>query len=365
MTNATARQHIIDQLYSRYKANGFITENEALACFVAHQIPLFEIDSLTEHLLTLGVIIRFDEYDNDEDELVLNDRSKLDYGEIFNEVLSTQPELEMFIEYIRNINPPQNREWQVLIPQAQNGNTYAQNRLVEMYLRIVVKQALYCCKKYQVSLEDTIQNGVLGLITAIKKYNPTEHDKFSTYAPWWINQYIYRRMRIYNNPMYFPAHVKNTVFTVQEKIYEHYNSNCACININSCELLIDELQEKLNCERDSVKQTLHYLNQWTSLDCADLQSSELSDDGLLNDEMVESIDTAHTNKTIHNCMDSLKDRERKVLLYRFGFFDGEPWTLEQVGINLGVTRERVRQIESKALCRLKSISSMRRINSLR
>ena len=364
MTNATTRQHIIDQLYSKYKANGFITEDEALACFVAHQIPLFEIDSLTEHLLTLGVIIKLEEDDSDEDELFANDRSKLDYSEIFDEILLIQPELKTFIEYARNITPPQHREWQNLIHQAQNGNAYARNRLVEMYLRVVIKQALYCYKKYQVSLEDTIQNGVLGLITAIKKYNPAEQDKFSTYAPWWINQSIYRRMRIYNNPMYFPVHVKTTVFTVQEMIEEHYNSNCSCLNINSCKLIVNELQKKLDCERDTAKQVLHYLNQWTSLDYIDPQSSELNDYGLFHDEMVESIDTAYINQTIFTILDSLKEREREVLLYRFGFFDGEPWTLEQVGIKLGVTRERIRQIESKALRRLRSIPHIQKLISL-
>lgn len=364
MTNATTRQHIIDQLYNKYKANGFITEDEALACFVAHQIPLFEIDSLTEHLLTLGVIIKLEEDDSDEDELFANDRSKLDYGEIFDEVLLIQPELETFIEYARNITPPQHREWQILLPQAQNGNIYARDRIIEMYLRIVIKQALYCHKKYQVSLEDTIQNGILGLITAIKKYNPAEQDKFSTYAPWWINQSIYRRMRIYNNPMYFPVHVKTTVFTVQEMIEEHYNSNCSCPDINSCEVFINELQKKLDCEKDSAKQFLHYLNQCNSLEYIDPQSPELSDHGLVDDEMVEAVNTVHINQTTLTIIDSLKDREREILLYRFGFFDGQPWTLEQVGARLGVTRERVRQIEAKVLRRLRSMPSIKKMISM-
>jgi RNA polymerase primary sigma factor len=315
-------------------------------------------------LLTLGVIIKLEEDDSDEDELFANDRSKLDYSEIFDEILLIQPELETFIEYARNITPPQHREWQNLIHQAQNGNAYARNRLVEMYLRVVIKQALYCYKKYQVSLEDTIQNGILGLITAIKKYNPAEQDKFPTYAPWWINQFIYRRMRIYNNPMYFPVHVKTTVFTVQEMIEEHYNSNCSCPDINSCEAFVNELQKKLDCEKDSAKQFLHYLSQWTSLDYIDHQSFELSDHGLLDNEMVESVNAIYTNQTILTIIACLKDREREVLLYRFGFFDGQPRTLEQVGVRLGVTRERVRQIEAKVLQRLRSMPSIQKLISL-
>ncbi len=354
MINATARQHIIDQLYSKYKANGFITEDEALACFVAHQVPLFEIDSLTEHLLTLGVIIRLDDNDSDGDNLLSNDRSKLDYDEIYNEVLLIQPELKTFIESARKIVPPQHREWQFLIPQAQNGNMYARDRLIEMYLRVVIKQALYCHKKNQVSLEDTIQNGVLGLMIAIKKYNPSEQDKFSTYAPWWINQSIYRRMRVYNNPMYFPASVKSVIFTIQEMMEEHYIiDDCSCENIYMCQLFIEKLQRKIGFEKNKVEQYLHYLKQWISLEDIKPDASELSDKGMIGEEMVESANTFCLSQKILTAMKDLKGKEQEVLLYRLGYYDGKVWTLEQIGNKLGVTRERVRQIEERSINRLR------------
>ena len=132
MEDATIHKQIILELYNRYQANGFITEDEALACFVAHKIPLNEIDIITEHLLTHGVVIKYSEDEEDDD---LTDRSKLDYNEIFNEVIEIAPGLSTFIEYVRTITPPQNREWMNLVPQAQSGNQYARNRLIEMYLR--------------------------------------------------------------------------------------------------------------------------------------------------------------------------------------------------------------------------------------
>lgn len=123
-------------------------------------------------------------------------------------------------------------------------------------------------------------------------------------------------------------------------------------------------KKKLDCEKESAKQFLHYLNQHTSLENIDPQSPELSDHGFLHDEMVESVNTVYMNQTIFTIIDSLKDREREVLLYRFGFFDDEPWTLEQVGIKLDVTRERVRQIESKVLRRMRSMPSIQKLISM-
>ena len=360
MSNATTRQNIIDQLYKKYKTIGFITEDEVLSCFVAHKSALSEIDSITEYLLTLGVIIKIEE-DSDEDEFIANDRSKLDYEKIFNKVLLVQPELETFIEYVRQITPPQNREWQSLIPQAQNGNTYARNRLVEMYLRVVIKQALYCFKNYKVSLEDTLQNGVIGLITAIKKYNPAKHEKFSTYAPWWINQSIYRRMKIYNNPMYFPFHIKDKVLVVQKMIKKHHNSNCSCTSSYLCDLFLDEVQEKLNCQIEDAKQILFYLNQFFIIDSIDSEDFEFNDKNLCTDELTSLAERIHTRQVIRKAFKGLQGREHMILRFRFGFFDGEPWTLEQIGLKFGVTRERVRQIETSALRRLKNILQVDRI----
>jgi len=347
MAEATIRHKIITELYNRYQANGFITEDEALAYFVANKVLLSEIDSITEHLLTLGVIIKLE--DAGEDDENVNDRSKLDYNEIFDEVLSIQPNLINFIEYIRNIAPPQNREWQTLIPQAKNGNKYAYSRLIEMYLRIVIKQALYCHKKYQIPLEDTIQDGVIGLIIAIKKFDPTEHEKFSTYAPWWISQSISRRMQISSNPMYFPVHVKSVVFMLQKLMVEHDCNECDYEKMALCPAFVSETQKQLDCDVDMIKRYISYLYQWSSLEDFDLRGIEPNDRNECDCKMLELADASYISQTIHTLMENLKPREREVLIYRYGFFDGEPWTLEQIGNKLGITRERVRQIESKAL----------------
>ena len=351
MNSATARQRVITELYDLYVANGFITEDVALACFVAHEIPLSEVDSITEHLLGVGVLIRLDD-DEDEDE-TFSDHSKLDYNDIFNEVLETAPGLEVFIEYIRGITPPQHREWQKLIPQVQSGNEYARTRLIEMYLRTVIKQALYYSKRQGLPLEDTIQDGILGILIAVDKFDPTSHEKFSTYAPWWIGQSIARRRWVPGNSMYFPVHAKDKVFQIQEHVAEHICEKCRDNNLKSCPTLRVELSEKYDMSVDEAKELVFYLKQCCSLDAIEEEAPSLSDHGLLRDMLSENTETSAVFIRVKQKMDELTEKEQRVLYLRYGLADGDEKTLEAVGIEMNVTRERIRQIESKALRKLR------------
>lgn len=354
MEDEQIRQEIVAELYNRYQANGFITEEEALTCFAVYNLPLYEIDSLTEHLLTLGVIIKLEE-DDEEDDQHITDRSKLNYNEIFNEVLFLEPNLHGFIEYIRNITPPRHREWQNLLPQAQNGNDFAFDRLVEMYLKTVVKQALYLSKKHHLPLEDTIQDGIVGLIISIKKFNLFEHDKFSTYAPWWITQTINRLKRIPGNPMYFPVHMKDNLFMIQDVIEEHICKYCPKDENNICQKLLQQLCEKYGWTiDDAAAYVLHY-KQWSSLDdILEESNDKFNDKGMFETELIDNIDSDYIVKTYMEYLNKFELRERQVLLLRYGFTKKGEMTLEEVGKIFGVTRERVRQIENKAIQRLRS-----------
>ena len=185
MRDATERDAIISELYNRYQANGFITEDEALACFVAYQIPLTLIDSITDHLLSIGVIIKINDSQDDYEEEI-NDRTRTDYEAIFLEVLQISPGLTVLVDYIKNVKPPQHREWHILIPQAQNGNQYARDRLFDMYLRVVVKIALKYHKESGYEIDDIIQVGGMGLLRAIRAYDFSKHGSFVSYMPLWI-----------------------------------------------------------------------------------------------------------------------------------------------------------------------------------
>jgi RNA polymerase sigma factor, sigma-70 family len=351
MSSAATRQQVITELYDLYVANGYITEDAALACFAVHKMPLSEIDSVTENLLGIGVLFRFDE---DEDEVEsLSDRSRLDYNEIFEEVLEIAPGLRVFIDYVREIAPPQNREWQKLIPQVQSENEYAQTRLIEMYLRTVIKQSLYYSKKYVLPLEDTIQDGILGIMTAVKKFNPSSHDKFSTYAPWWITQSIARRRWVPENPMYFPVHVKDRLFLIQEQVRTHICDICGEDNLMVCPTLCLEISQKHDMATEESRELVFYFKQWCSIDAFEEDSELFTDHGISQELFFERAELSETFVRLKRKIAELTDKEQRVLTLRYGLTGEEEKTLESVGSILNVTRERIRQIESKALRKLR------------
>ena len=355
--NGAVSNQIITQLYDCYMANGFITEDEALSLFTAHNTPLHQIDSITEQLLAMGVIITPDE---DVAEQYI-DRSKSDYNVYFNEVIELDPELTPFIEYIRNVTPPQTREWQNLIPQAQNGNEYAKNRLIEMYMRVAVRQALYFSKKYHLPIEDTLQDGLVGLISSIEKFNPADHIKFSTYLPWWITQSICRNRSLQCSQLYFPVHIEEKLFNVMEDVEEHFCDYCPENEQYPCVKLIELISKKNGWTVEETKKNIKYFSNCTSLDQMIENEEEISDDGLFNDELNDSLTKANHRKVLMELLNTIKPREREVLLYRNGFTEKGVLTLEEVGQIYGLTRERIRQLEGKALRRLQHSSRINRL----
>jgi RNA polymerase primary sigma factor len=350
MGDATIRKLIIAELHNRYLANGFITEDEALACFVAHKTPLSQIDSLTEHLLTLGVIFKTDE---DIDAEAFSDRSKLDYSEIYAEVVKIEPGLEAFIKYVQGIAPPQHREAQNIIPQAKSGNQYARNRLIEMYLRTIVKQAIYYSKRFLLPLDDTIQDGVLGIITAIEKFDPYQHDKFSTYAPWWIGQSITRCRQLPTNSMRFSAQAIESLFAIQEAVLEHICEDCWQNDKIVCPKLAAQLGKQYEWTIDEASTYIFYHKQCQSLEDIDEDDEMLSDSGLCNELLFEGIEMSADVEIIAAQLQTLPEKEQLVISLRYGFTENGEMTLEEVGQIMKVTRERVRQIEAKALQRLR------------
>jgi RNA polymerase primary sigma factor len=343
-------QHIIDKLYGLYKSNGYINEDEALDIMVALKLPLNEIDIVTEHLLSLGVIIRSNiSFLDDESEY---DRSQIDYDELFNEVVSIDPSLAIFIDEVRRIQPPQHREWINLMPQAKNGNQYAYQRLIEMYLRVVIKIALSFTKKYNVPLADTIQSGCIGLITALDKFELDKKDIFSSYAPWWIWQAITKEMDFSPYPLlYFPAHYQEQLYSIYEIVSHHYCVHCE--NLDYCPNLVYDVCQKLSCTEQDAKNYLQYYFAYSSLE-EQLEVNELifSDEGLFEDELMQNIFLLQVKQTVHKAIKILTAREQEVISERYGLIDSQEKTLEEIGNSIGVTRERIRQIEAKALRKL-------------
>lgn len=355
MNEIQQKQKAIEKLVELSNSKGYILFDDILDTIDLFDLPMEYVDRLSGYLLTCGCIIReanIQEIEYDE-ERPFNDRSKLNYDDIFSKVLEIDESLEDYINELKAIPPPGYKEVESLIYQAKEGSIYAKNRIISMYLKVVVRISLWASEKYRIPIAAAIQNGNLGLITALEKYDPDGEHKFSTYAPWWIRQNISRETSSVNALIYFPAHMKEVLFNLYDLVFEHDCNKCNGHSV--CKNLISDVMEKLNVDYETAKKYIEYLSPLDSLEeiCETINEEIFYDNGLTEYEMVESVDFEIRKSAINKILNELRPREKEILDLRFGFSDNIPKTLETIGNFKGVTRERIRQIEANAIRKLK------------
>ncbi len=352
MTSLYVHQEIIKKLYNEYKIRGYVTEKSVFDAVDSHNLPLEEVDNICDRLLSKGVIIHDVSGEKSDDDEDVYDRSQIDYEKLFYEVLAIDKSLSFFINEVRQIKPPQHRECQNLIPQAKNGNLFARQRIIEMYLRTAVKVALWHHQKFKIPLAEAIQDACVGLVIALDKYDVSRQDKFSTYAPWWMRQNIMRNAPSLNPLIFVPVHIKDKLFgiyNILEKLY---------YNRNDRNTIYQEMQkavmEKLDCSENEANEYANCLIPFENIDeLLKNEESAFSDRYVGEEKIFNDIKKEEFKNSVVEALETLKPGEKKVILFRFGFLDEKEWTLEDIGHELGVTRERIRQIEEKALKRLR------------
>ena len=343
-------QQAVEYLFGKYKEQGYLTENEMFDYVDEHDLDLSDIQRVTDKLLSLGVI--FHEPQKED-----RDAAKTDYEDLFKKILKEFPEAKQLIKYIRKIKPPQRNEWQTLVPQARNGNLWAYNRLFEMYLRVVAKTAWNSYVTYEVPFPDAFQEGCLGLFYAIDRFDETEHTSSPAYVTRPIIGYINRGcdMPPYQFlPMLVSA--KEDLIKIYNLIENHYCQECMCKKQkNECGTLVNEIIAVLNCSHEDA---LKYLNHYTA------HEHEIFD--LVDKDSLSPFELCaqkNLQEVVSEILDELSETEITVLKGRYGFDSEAPKTLEEVGSSIGVTRERVRQIEQKALNKLKHPTRARKLRS--
>ena len=287
---------------------------------------------------------------DEEDEIGIDDTFEIMNDKDILDGVSLEDPVRIYLKEIGNI-PLLTAEEEVFLAQRiEQGDVAAKKQLIEANLRLVVSIA----KKFVgrgMSFLDLIQEGNIGLMKAVEKFDYRKGNKFSTYATWWIRQSITRGIADTGKTIRVPVHMVET-------INKTMRTSRLLLQELGREPTSQELADKLGMSVQKVEEILKTSRDPVSLDTpiGEEEDSQLGD--FIPDDtsisLIDSVSRTMLKKELDEAMKSLNDRERDVLKLRFGLQDGRPRTLEEVGKEFNVTRERIRQIEAKALRKLRN-----------
>ena len=343
--------------------------NEINDAFRGFDLTEDKMDLILEYLekANIDVVNSSIEETGKEDDLLLGDEddiilSEEDEVEIIDDVdvlegVSTEDPVRMYLKEIGNVPLLSTEEEIELAKKVEEGDEAAKKKLTEANLRLVVSIA----KKYVgrgMPFLDLIQEGNMGLMKAVDKFDYSKGYKFSTYATWWIRQAITRGIADTGRTIRVPVHMVET-------INKTLRMTRTLLQELGREPTPEEVAERLNVPVSRVSEVLKISRDPVSLDTpiGEEDDSHLGD-FIEDDSALSPADSAAFSmlrEELNTALESLTDRERQVVELRFGLRDGRARTLEEVGREFNVTRERIRQIEAKALRKLRHPSRSKRL----
>lgn len=356
----------LEQLLTEAKKKKNVLENQEILNFFRGEILDPEkLDRIYDFLEANHVdVLRINEDDDIDEELFLEeeldqeediDMEKIDLS--VPEGVNIEDPVRMYLKEIGKVPLLTTEEEIELAKQMEQGDKQAKQRLAEANLRLVVSIA----KRYVgrgMQFLDLIQEGNLGLIKAVEKFDYTKGYKFSTYATWWIRQAITRAIADQARTIRIPVHMVETInrlIRVSRQLLQELGR----------EPTPEEIAQRMDIPVERVREIRKISQEPVSLETpiGEEEDSHLGD-FIQDDQVAVPIDAA-TYTLLHEqlmeVLTTLTDREQKVLKLRFGLEDGRPRTLEEVGREFHVTRERIRQIEAKALRKLRHPSRSKKL----
>ena len=353
----------IKELLNMAKKKKNVLEYQEISDFFA-DMPLEEeqMEKALEYLDQNNVdVLRItDDDDVDDEEIILTDEDEVDVENIdlsVPEGVSIEDPVRMYLKEIGKVPLLSAEEEIELAQRMEEGDQEAKKRLAEANLRLVVSIAKRYVGRGMLFL-DLIQEGNLGLIKAVEKFDYRKGYKFSTYATWWIRQAITRAIADQARTIRIPVHMVETInklIRVSRQLLQELGR----------EPTPEEIAEEMNMPVDRVREILKISQEPVSLETpiGEEEDSHLGDFIQDDNVPVPSDAAAFTllKEQLVEVLGTLTEREQKVLRLRFGLDDGRARTLEEVGKEFNVTRERIRQIEAKALRKLRHPSRSRKL----
>ena len=331
---------------------------EVAAFFKELNFDKSQIDKVVSYLEKNGVdVLRMEEEEPDDDLLLNADEDIIVDDLSVPDGINTEDPVRMYLKEIGNFPLLTIEEEIEVAKKMEAGDEMAKKQLTEANLRLVVSIA----KRYVgrgMQLLDLIQEGNLGLIKAVDKFDYTKGYKFSTYATWWIRQAITRALADQARTIRIPVHMVETInrtIRVQRQLILDLGREPSA----------DEIAKEMGVSVEKVEEILKISREPVSLDTpvGDEEDSHIGD--FVADETIGTTDDAATitilREEINAAMSALTEREQEIIRLRFGLDDGRARTLEEVGQHFNVTRERIRQIEAKALRKLRHPSRSKKL----